>query len=138
MKILKAARFGPSGLPADWLDSKGKGVVEPAEGRDPVFGFEGIRVPLYCLMSGRRGACDAIARYWLALVRAGKPLPAWVNVVTGETAPYALSAGATAIAGRLLNRHLPAGGRDTDRSGDGRGGQEGVRRGISRRATRTS
>src|SRR3546814_10450789 len=84
MKILKAARFGPSGLPADWLDSKGKGVVEPAEGRDPVFGFEGIRVPLYCLMSGRRGACDAIARYWLAPVRAGKPLPARSEEHTSE------------------------------------------------------
>src|SRR3546814_18092771 len=36
MKILKAARFDPSGLPADWLDIKGKGVVEPAEGRDQI------------------------------------------------------------------------------------------------------
>ena len=114
LKILKAARFGPSGLPADWLDIKGKGVVEPAEGRDPVFGFEGIRVPLYCLMSGRGSACDTIARYWSALNRAGKPLPAWVNVVTGETAPYALSGGATAIAGRLLNRNLSAATADQD------------------------
>src|SRR3546814_16063653 len=112
MKILKAARFGPSGLPADWLDSKGKGVVEPAEGRDPVSGFEGIRVPLYCLMTGRRGACDAIARYSLALVRAGQPLPPWVNVVTAETAPYALSTSPTPIAGPPPPPNPPAGRTD--------------------------
>lgn len=114
LRILKAARFGPLDLPADWLDIKGDRQVEPAEGRDPVFGFEGIRVPLYCLMSGRRNACDAIARYWSSLSRAGTPIPAWVNVVTGETAPYALSRGATAIAGRLLSRAVPLSGGDGD------------------------
>lgn len=114
MKIMKAARFGPWKLPADWLEIKGNGQVEPAEGRDPVFGFEGIRIPLYCLMSGRRIACDAIARYWLSLSHSNQTLPAWINVVTTERAPYGLSAGAGAIAGRLLNRAMPGSGNGGD------------------------
>lgn len=114
LTILKMARFGPSALPADWLDIKGDRQVEPAVGRDPVFGFEGIRIPLYCLMSGRRNACEAIARYWTSLARSGKPLPAWVNVVTGETAPYSLSSGGTSVANRLLGRDYAQTGTDSD------------------------
>ncbi len=114
LAMLKAARFGPAALPADWLDIKGEKIVEPAEGRDPLFGFEGIRIPLYCLMSGRRAQCDAIARYWSALGRAGKPLPAWVNVVTNETAPYPLSYGGSVIAAWLLGQPQPANSGDND------------------------
>ncbi|HUD92370.1 glycosyl hydrolase family 8 [Sphingobium sp.] len=114
LRLLKLARFGPSALPADWLDIKGDRQVEPAEGRDPVFGFEGIRVPLYCMMSGRRASCDAIASYWTSLIRSGKSLPAWTNVVTGEVAPFSLSSGGSAIAGRLLGRHVPFDLNDSD------------------------
>ncbi|ANI79296.1 MULTISPECIES: glycosyl hydrolase family 8 [Sphingobium] len=114
VRIMKVARFGTNALPTDWLDIKGEGIVEPAEGRDPVFGFEGIRIPLYCQMSGRRSLCDAIARYWLSLNRSGKPLPAWINVVTGETAPYPLSSGGSTIAARLLGRPEPPARNDGD------------------------
>jgi endoglucanase len=101
LDLLGAARFGPLQLPADWIDVKGTHQVEPAAGRDPVFGFEGIRIPLYLLLSGRGANAAPIAHYWADRMKSGQPLPAWVNIVTGETATFPLSTGAQAIAARL-------------------------------------
>ncbi|MET0238660.1 MAG: glycosyl hydrolase family 8 [Sphingobium sp.] len=110
LKMLGKARYGPLKLPADWLDIRGKGDVEPAEGREPLFGFEGIRVPLYLAMSGRRAQAAPIARYWSGLIRAHQPIPATINIVTGETAPYPLSPGAQAVAARVTGLAIPGSG----------------------------
>jgi endoglucanase len=110
LRLIAKARFGPFRLPADWLDVKGDGIVEPAQGREPLFGFEGIRLPLYLTMSGRQAGARDIGRYWAGLLRKGQPLPAWTNLVTGEVAPFALSAGASAIAARLTGVAIPGSG----------------------------
>ena len=100
-RLAGETRFGPSHLPSDWIDVADTGVVGPAAGKPPRFGFDAVRVPLYQTMGGRRAlAADAIG-YWRKLVDSGASIPAWVDVVTGETAPYALSAGGMAVVRRL-------------------------------------
>ena len=38
-----------------------------------------------------------------------QPIPAWVDVQSGEVAPYALSAGGMAIAGKIMGLPQPVG-----------------------------
>lgn len=102
--LVKTARFGPSALPTDWIDVGKEGRVMPASGRPPRFGFDAIRLPLYLMMGGRGGQADAIARYWKSCADDNRGIPAWVNVVSGEVAPFPLSAGGYAVARRLLGR----------------------------------
>jgi endoglucanase len=45
LKLYDAAKFGPFGLPSDWISVRGS--ARPAEDRPPVFGYELIRAPLY-------------------------------------------------------------------------------------------
>ena len=107
-RLLDEARFGPMALPTDWTDIAPDGKVTTAADKPPRFGFDAIRIPLY-LMLGRRTARAAnVARYWQSCLDEAKPIPAWVDVATGEVAPYPLSAGGYAIAARLLKTKAPA------------------------------
>ena len=45
LKLYDAAKFGPLGLPADWISLKG--APAPAKNRPPVYGYELVRAPLY-------------------------------------------------------------------------------------------
>lgn len=104
--IARAAHFGAFGLPTDWIAVSSHDSVTPAPDRPPRFGFDAIRVPLYAI-AGHRPALAAPARdFWHDSFATGHPPPAWIDTVTGETAPYTLSPGGLAIAGRLLG--LPA------------------------------
>lgn len=104
--LIARARFGQHQLPTDWVDVATDGSMTPAAGRDPRFGFDAIRVPLYLAMAGRNGQGDAIARFWSSY--GAGPIPAWIDVRTGQTAPYALSSGAMVGVRRLLGQPLPA------------------------------
>lgn len=108
-KLMKRARFGPSSLPTDWIDLDIAGAVTPAAGRPARFGFDAVRLPLYLLLGGRVRLADGIVRYWKGFVSQKRSIPAWVDVRTGEVAPYALSPGAYAIAGRVLGAPKLAG-----------------------------
>lgn len=44
--LLQTARFGPRRLPTDWISLAGDSP-QPATGFKPVFGYEGVRIPLY-------------------------------------------------------------------------------------------
>lgn len=94
------ARFGPSRLPCDWVDVTKDGV-RPAAGKPPRFGFDAVRVPLYQLMGGRRALTGDVAAYWRGLTSRGLRIPAWTDVVTGDTAEYGLSRGGLAVVRRL-------------------------------------
>ncbi|WP_420139615.1 glycosyl hydrolase family 8 [Sphingomonas sp.] len=101
--LLRGARFGPLRLPTDWVDVAAPNDFTPAFGRPPLFGFDAIRVPLYLMMDGRMDAARELSGFWRSYQSRGAPIPATVNVVTGEVAPYALSDGAMAVANRLLD-----------------------------------
>lgn len=46
LKLLEKAKFGPSGLPANWIALGGEEIA-PAPGFDTHFGYDAIRIPLY-------------------------------------------------------------------------------------------
>jgi endoglucanase len=96
--LLAQARFGASALPADWvrLLNDGSLILEPE--RPPRFGYEAIRIPVYLAWAGAGPAelapyCDA----WKTRP-AGAPPPSWIDLTTGESAPYRASNGYLAIA----------------------------------------
>lgn len=108
--LLGRARFGPLGLPTDWIDVTGRDSVVPAAGRPPRFGFDAIRAPLYA-QAGRRLSLIAPARdFWRSYAANQRPIPAFVDVRSGEVAPYALSSGGMEIASRIMGVTPPAGG----------------------------
>lgn len=109
--VVRDGRFGAAHLPCDWIDVGPGGVLAPAKGRDPRFGFDAIRVPLYAVAGRRASLVAPVADWWRA--QGGHP-PAWIDVVTGETAPYPLGAGGMAVLRRTLGQPSPPEGLDTD------------------------
>jgi endoglucanase len=106
-KLLDRAGFGPARLPTDWVDLDANGGVAPAAGRPPRFGFDALRVPLYLAWAGDRSRLAAFQAFWGPTLQHGKKPPAWVDVLTGELAPYAASAGASAVAGWICGKEVP-------------------------------
>ncbi|WBQ18409.1 glycosyl hydrolase family 8 [Sphingobium yanoikuyae] len=107
--LMAAAQFGPLKLPTDWVDVTGHDMVLPAVGKPARFGFDAIRVPLYAQAGRRAALLKPIRDYWQGYVTRQQPIPAWVDVQSGEVAPYALSAGGMAIAGKIMGLPQPAG-----------------------------
>lgn len=113
LNLLAASRFGPWRLPSDWVQVDAQGLASPAKDRPARFGFDVIRVPLYLAWAGRTEALAPFRRYFTETEKAGG-WPAWIDVVSGETAPYPLSAGGKAVANLTLGRPLPDAGADAD------------------------
>ncbi|WP_157220066.1 glycosyl hydrolase family 8 [Flavisphingomonas formosensis] len=105
--ILARARFGQHQLPSDWIDLRPQDIVTPAAGRPPRFGFDAVRIPLYLYWGGRDSALQPFRAYWTPFKASGQVPPAWVDVTTGEVAPYPLSQGAMAIASMVMSRKIP-------------------------------
>lgn len=103
-KLLAACRFGPHRLPTDWVDVTAGPTLVPAAFKPPRFGFDAIRVPLYATAGGRSALISPIVEYWDQYRRTGQPIPAWIDVVSGQKADYALSAGGIAVADRVLGQ----------------------------------
>ncbi|MCB1508654.1 MAG: hypothetical protein KDI98_07915 [Hyphomicrobiaceae bacterium] len=51
LALMEESRFGPRGLPSDWVALGGE-APQPAEGFDPIFGYDAIRIPLYLAWAG--------------------------------------------------------------------------------------
>jgi len=105
--LLRQARFGPLHLPCDWVSVTGAAAVAPAPDKPSRFGFDAIRVPLYAIMGGRTALVGDIAAWWRAVMAQRRPVPAWIDVVTGEEAPYAVSSGGAAIISRVTRTPAP-------------------------------
>ncbi len=91
-------RFGRWNLPPDWLRvDRRDGGLTIAPGWPPRFSFDAIRVPLH-LGWARLAAApvfESFGQYW----NASRAMPpAWVDLKSGETAPYAAPAGIRAVA----------------------------------------
>lgn len=110
LHMLSALRFGAKALPADWVEMTADGRTRPDPAYPPRFGFEGVRIPLYLLLSGRRTGAEAIRRFWTSAT----PPPAWIDLRSGEVAPYPLPAGGRAIAARLNGLSVAAAPADGD------------------------
>lgn len=105
--LLRQARFGPLHLPSDWVSVTGATAVAPARDKPPRFGFDAIRVALYAAMGRRIALANDIAAWWRAVLAQRRPVPAWIDVVTGEEAPYAVSSGGAAIVSRVTGTSAP-------------------------------
>lgn len=101
------ARFGPSSLPVDWFQIDSAGKLAPANDKPPRFGFDAIRVPLYAAAGRRMAVAETVVAWWKPYDQSGQPIPAWSDAITGETAPYPLSAGGMAVVGRVLGHAQP-------------------------------
>ncbi len=101
------ARFGTRHLPVDWMTVSGPSQVAPAPDKPPRFGYDAIRVPLWAALAGKQVLAADVAAYWRSCISAGKAIPAWVDVNTGQEADYALSSGGAAVAGLLLGTQQP-------------------------------
>lgn len=101
-RLLEDARFGTELLPVDWIRLYDSGVVEPSPDFPSRFGYEAVRIPLYFAWVGfgNDAALDGVRAYWGQDGR----VPAWVDVKTGERAPYAMSGGAEAVRALLNGR----------------------------------
>jgi len=86
--LLKHARFGDAGLPPDWVNITTKGKLELGREESSRFSFDAVRIPLYSCWGGIKDETllKAVEAEW-----SDPQLPAWVNLKTGERAPYALS-----------------------------------------------
>ncbi|WP_425350114.1 glycosyl hydrolase family 8 [Methylobacterium tarhaniae] len=51
VEILRQSRFGPSGLPTEWISAKEE-ALRPADGFPPLFSYNAIRIPLYLAWAG--------------------------------------------------------------------------------------
>lgn len=94
LDLLDRARFGTWALPCDWVWAGADGTVRPAPGFPPRYGFDAVRIPLHLAWAGLQSPARSSAAAWWR--RAGQAGPAWVDVVTGEVAPYPANPGMTA------------------------------------------
>ena len=99
LKLLEEAQYGKWQLPPDWLILEGE-KISPADGDR--FGYDAVRIPLY-LIWGQQATGASVKpfqNFWGSFN--GKPLPAWVNVNTGELATYNGSIGFQSIAAMTI------------------------------------
>ena len=99
LKLIEEAKFGKWQLPSDWIKLEGEKISSVDGDR---FGYDAVRIPLY-LIWGQQATPSQIKPFqgfWNSY--SGKPLPAWVNVNTGETATYNASAGFQSIAAMTI------------------------------------
>ena len=106
--LIEEACFGRWRLPPDWLRiDRASGKLTPAPNWPPRFSYDAVRVPLYLRWAGlpsNHGLTDFYSAF------GGKP-PAWVDLVTNETAPYVATPGMLAIASLVSaspGKSLPA------------------------------
>lgn len=114
LETIAAARFGPWGLPPDWLAiNRTSGRLVLAPGWPPRFSYDAIRIPLYLSWGGLMlpSLRDALLRATASRTESAPDtaynLPTSIDLVTGAVAPGPSPAGFRAV-GRLLAPGRPA------------------------------
>ncbi|MDO9502278.1 glycosyl hydrolase family 8 [Falsiroseomonas sp.] len=106
LSLMRRARFGRWGLPADWVAlPRGGGRPSPAPGWPTRFSYDAVRVPLYLAWAGlgREPAVIGAARFWTDPSHAR--MPAWTDFAADTVSPYAASPGIRAVAQLTIARH---------------------------------
>jgi endoglucanase len=97
-KLVRSGRFGKWMLPPDWLRlGRTSDVLDPASGWPRRFSFDAIRVPLWFTWGRMRidELQSALERFWTSFPPG--EVPAWVDLVSNETAPYPATPGMVAV-----------------------------------------
>jgi endoglucanase len=107
--LVLAARFGPDHLPANWISLR-TAAPQPAQGFEPAFGYDAIRVPLYLVRAGMvdRPLLEPFAKLWAG----SGGSPAVINLADGREADQLSDPGyrmiAAALACALDHKPIPA------------------------------
>ncbi len=97
LAIMRAAHFGPWGLPPDWVLLTPEGKFRPAEGWPARFSYDAVRIPLnLSWVQLPEPALKAAVAMWTAKTLSVRA-PAWVSLDGSETADYAIGPGVRAI-----------------------------------------
>ena len=81
LALLDASRFGPAGLPSDWI-ALGSSAPEPAGTFAAQFGYDAIRIPLY-LAQDEGVPRETLARFADTISVDAKGEPSVVDITTG-------------------------------------------------------
>ena len=96
--LLHEARFGRWNLPVDWITvPRGPGPVTPASKWPARFSFDAVRLPLYLCWGGLTAhpLVQSTLAFWSD--HGGVSCPAWIDVKSGDLAPYGQTDGMKAI-----------------------------------------
>ena len=94
--LLDEARYGRWGLPPDWL-RQDAGLSLPDD-REPRFGYDAVRIPLYLLWGGaERDAIQPFRSFW-AYFAGASFLPGWTNLKDDSVGSHDALKGVRAIA----------------------------------------
>ncbi|HYZ48494.1 MAG TPA: glycosyl hydrolase family 8 [Sphingomonas sp.] len=92
--LFAEARFGKWSLVPDWLQLEiPSGKAAPAANWPPRFSFDAVRLPLYL----NWGGCKPDLSFKSFALQFGDKLPAWVDLVSNEVAPYIAPPGVQAV-----------------------------------------
>ncbi len=92
--LIQQAQFGQAKLPPDWLQIDANGTLHTAPDWPARFSFDAMRIPLYACWAN----IDLAPLYAHADALWQQPEhPAWINLESGELAPYPLSTGGRMI-----------------------------------------
>ncbi len=96
-RFLELARFGEWLLNPNWA-LVGSLAIEIAPDKEPLFGYDAIRVPLHVAWEDPKSPLlIPYANFWESQPE-GEPLPATVNLTDGELGPHPMLPGMDAIA----------------------------------------
>lgn len=100
LQLINDAQLGKWQLPPDWLSLQ-NGIITPLN--DDRFGFDAVRIPLYLIWGKQASAknMSPFQQFWGSFSEKSR-IPAWVNLNTGETAPYSASSGLQSIVALTL------------------------------------
>ena len=100
IQLIQEARFGKWQLPPDWLSLQNN-VIAPAD--NDQFGYDAVRIPLYMIWGcqANLSSIKPFQNFWGSFSDKA-PLPAWINVNTGELATYNASTGFQSIAAMTI------------------------------------
>lgn len=109
LALVGQARFGPSGLPANWI-SLANNAVTPARAFDKQFGYDAIRIPLYLawLPGDHAALLESFERAW---DKADESAVEVVDLDSGEAVGAMSDPGYRAVVDLVrcsLNRPAPA------------------------------
>lgn len=110
--LMRQGRFGRWGLPPDWLAvSRMDGVLTLPGDWAPRFSYDAVRVPLYMAWvgMGREPGLTGPADFWTDPRH--RHLPAWTDLTTNSTSPYAASPGIAGVAALTMARRPAVAGR---------------------------
>ena len=94
--LLGKMGWGRSHLPTDWVSLSVDGKLSPAKEWPPLMSFDAIRIPLYVIWWNPQSTLLTPWRSWWQNYDRNRT-PAWVNVVTNDTAPYMMNEGLLAV-----------------------------------------